>query len=160
LRGEIFQDVERCMPDNVYFRQPATQKMLLDTLFIYCKLNQDVGYRQGMHEILAPILWVIESDALDPTQLQPLGDRLFSQMLDAHYIEHDTFTLFGLIMQNAKSFYAPAVAEAAKSDPATANDSPMIQRSKRIYNVYLPRADPALYSHLVKQEIVPQIFLM
>lgn len=160
LRAEIFQDVERCMPDSVYFRQSATQKMLLDTLFIYCKLNEDVGYRQGMHEILAPVLWVVEADAIDPTQAQAHEDRLFSQVLDSRYIEHDTFTLFGLIMHHAKSFYAPALSDANKSDPTASTDSPMIERSKRIYNTYLLKADPALYAHLVKQEIVPQIFLM
>ena len=53
------------MPENLYFRQPDTQRMLVDILFIFCKLNPDVSYRQGMHELLAPILWVVERDAID-----------------------------------------------------------------------------------------------
>lgn len=36
-----------------------------DVLFVFCKLNPDVGYRQGMHEILAPVLWVVETEAID-----------------------------------------------------------------------------------------------
>ena len=47
LREEIFQDVERCIPENLYFRQPSTQNALLDMLFVWSKLNPDVGYRQG-----------------------------------------------------------------------------------------------------------------
>ncbi|TKA31527.1 hypothetical protein B0A54_15661 [Friedmanniomyces endolithicus] len=32
LRAEIQQDVDRCMPENLYFRQPDTQRTLLDIL--------------------------------------------------------------------------------------------------------------------------------
>lgn len=35
------------MPEEPYFRQSDAQQKLLDILFIFCKLNQDVGYRQG-----------------------------------------------------------------------------------------------------------------
>ena len=43
---------------------------MTDILFIYCKLNQDVSYRQGMHELLAPLYWVLEHDAW-PTNSNP-----------------------------------------------------------------------------------------
>lgn len=59
IRAEIFQDVERCMPEEPYFRQQETQRILLDVLFVFCKINQDIGYRQGMHEVLAPVLWAV-----------------------------------------------------------------------------------------------------
>src|SRR4051794_39656039 len=97
LRAEIFQDVERCMPDNTYFRQPTTQKMMLDILFIYCKLNPDLGYRQGMHELLAPLLWVVERDAVENTTdvAQHSCDDWVRDVLDMRYIEHDAFTLYG-----------------------------------------------------------------
>ena len=65
LRHEILQDVERCMPEEPFFREPDVQCFMTDILFIYCKINADIGYRQGMHEILAPILWVVEQDAVD-----------------------------------------------------------------------------------------------
>ncbi|KAK5103991.1 hypothetical protein LTR16_006860, partial [Cryomyces antarcticus] len=169
LRAEIFQDVERCMPDNFYFRQPTTQTMLLDILFIFCKLNLDVGYRQGMHEVLAPILWVVERDAIEPESLVatsrtgPQGSTLLPEVFDARYIEHDTFTLFGLIMQNAKSFYEPGMhVKILKSTSKTGqqNDNPMVVRCKHILEELLPQADPGLAAHLQEIDIVPQIFLM
>ncbi|KAF2101897.1 RabGAP/TBC [Rhizodiscina lignyota] len=168
LRQEIFQDVERCMPENVYFRQPATQTMLLDVLFIFCKLNQDVGYRQGMHELLAPIVWVIERDALDSRQwkrpdIQDMqDDRLLLDLLDQRFIEHDAFTLFGLVMQNAKSFYEPSSGLLKRNSTQSLTDSeaPILVRVKRIYNGYLTKIDPELSSHLTKLDIVPQVFLM
>lgn len=65
IRAEIFQDIERCMPEEPYFRETETQRIMLDVLFVFCKINQDVGYRQGMHELLAPILWAIKEDAIN-----------------------------------------------------------------------------------------------
>jgi len=143
------------MPDNVYFRQPATQNMMLDVLFIWCKMHPDVGYRQGMHEILAPILWVIERDAVDLTGIEDQErDTDFAAMMDSGCIEHDSFTLFMAVMKTAKSFYAPA------ETGSTAKDTPMLIRSTRIFDELLPKVDPALSAHLIKLEIVPQIFLL
>jgi len=155
LRAEIFQDIERCMPDNVYFRQPGTQDMMLDILFVWCKMHPGIGYRQGMHEILAPLLWVVERDAIITTVTDNVSpDPLLGEMLDSQYIEHDSHTLFSIIMQTAQSFYAPA------ESGSTTKDTPMLARSSRIYEHLLPKVDPELSAHLVKLEIVPQIFLL
>jgi TBC1 domain family protein 5 len=143
------------MPDNVYFRQPETQNMMLDILFVWCKMHPAIGYRQGMHEILAPILWVVERDAVDAarTERKEVDDTLV-EILDSTYIEHDTSALFSLVMQTAKNFYAPA-------DPDSASKvTPMLARSARIFDLYLPKADPGLSAHMLRLEIVPQIFLL
>jgi TBC1 domain family protein 5 len=112
MRAEIFQDVERCMPEEPYFRKPHTQRIMLDILFIFCKINQDVGYRQGMHELLAPILWVVEQDAIDygndgDPHSGSKEDSLLKQILDPTYIENDTFTLFSLIMRAGSKIKHP-----------------------------------------------------
>jgi TBC1 domain family protein 5 len=158
------------MPENTYFRQPETQKMLLDVLFVWCKLNPDVGYRQGMHEVLAPIVWVVERDAIDPNEMESkdtaLNDenQLLQFLLGGQYIEHDAFTLFGLIMQTAKSFYEPGGHEPRStkdpSKPRVERESPMIKRSRFIFQNLLPKVDPELSDHLEKIDIMPQIFLM
>jgi hypothetical protein len=38
---------------------------MTDVLFVYCKLNEDISYRQGMHELLAPIFLVLNTDYID-----------------------------------------------------------------------------------------------
>jgi TBC1 domain family member 5 len=165
LRTEILQDVERCMPEEEYFRKPEAQRMLLDILFVFCKMNPDVGYRQGMHELLAPILWVVENDAVDDSQTLPTRlDTLMTETLNCGFIEHDSFTIFSLLMRSAKSFYE-------LGDPGRRSDafelvnnqsgsSPIVDRSKRIHEVYLARLDPELASHLTTIEVLPQVFLM
>lgn len=136
--------------------------MLLDILFVYCKLNRDIGYRQGMHEVLAPIIWVVSRDAIDPASLDKNlsdHDREISSYMNHAYVEHDAFTLFGAIMQTVKSFYEMG----SNNEPTTSgllNNSPIVERSKRIHENYLHHADPELAEHLTAIEILPQIFLI
>ncbi|KFY10111.1 hypothetical protein V492_05186 [Pseudogymnoascus sp. VKM F-4246] len=165
---EIAQDVERCMPDEPYFRLPETQKTLLQILFIYCKINQDIGYRQGMHELAAPILLAVQRDSLAPVVSEgPVsddGDRLMLNTLDASFIEHDSFTLFNLIMRTAKSFYELGEPDkklnAGSTTSSQYGSSPIVQRSKQIHEVLLAQVDPELASHLTQIEILPQIFII
>ena len=152
------------MPENLYFREPTTQAMLLDILFIYCKLNADIGYRQGMHEILAPIVWVISRDAIDLQKNEEGSDtsgddHLILALLSQKYVEHDAFTIFGIVMQTAKSFYEAA---GSISQPGTSSSgsSAIVERSQKIHEQYLQRVDPELAAHLTAIDILPQIFVM
>ncbi|KAK4636005.1 TBC1 domain family member 5 [Fulvia fulva] len=150
LRAEILQDVERCMPESAYFRQLETQRTLTDILFVFCKLNPDVSYRQGMHELAAPILWVVENDAVDIGEgSKTLGqDSTIKALFDADHIEHDTFALFGQVMQSAKTFYL-------SEGPVS-----IASRSRHIFSELLPQVDPDLVKHLEGLDIVPQVFLI
>jgi len=154
LRAEILQDVTRCMPENLYFRQPDTQRILLDILFVFCKLNPDVSYRQGMHELLAPVLWVVEHDAVDlGLSSKAMGeDSIIVNVFDPDHIEHDTFALFGEIMQSAKNFY--------EMSTTSGSENPMVARSQRIFGELLPKVDEELAKHLNSIDVIPQVFLM
>lgn len=133
--------------------------MMLDILFVYSKLNPDLGYRQGMHELLAPILWVVERDAVaKPTKNIPVDatDDVMLHLLDADYIESDSFTLFCSVMQVARSFY-----EHTDDKPVNgqAEMAPIVARSQFIHNELLMAADHELAAHLNAIEVLPQIFL-
>jgi TBC1 domain family member 5 len=166
LRAEILQDVER-LPDEPFYHQPHIQTMILDVLFIYCKLNPDVGgYRQGMHELLAPVVYVVDQDAIDPVDAasSASAELKMVEMLDAAFIEHDAFAIFSKVMENAKAFYGndegssnPFVTPAFPSAPAV---SSIVKKSQLIHEVYLYKVDPELSNHLTNIEILPQIFLM
>ncbi|ETN45617.1 uncharacterized protein HMPREF1541_09449 [Cyphellophora europaea CBS 101466] len=153
-REEIFQDVTRCMQDNFFFREPETQRMLLDILFIYSKLNPDIGYRQGMHELLAPLLWVVHQDAVDIASFsvsdrQTDGVDLMLEILDSKHREADAFTLFCAVMQTAKSFYEMG---------DNRDSSPIITKSRRIHDDLLGAVDPELALHLQVAGVLPQIY--
>jgi TBC1 domain family member 5 len=142
------------MQDNFYFREPETQRMLLDILFIYSKLNPDIGYRQGMHELLAPLLWVVHQDAIDQSTVTALdrqadGAELMLDILDHKHREADAFSLFCAVMQTAKSFYEMG---------DNRDSSPIITKSRRIHDDLLGIFDSELALHLQVAGVLPQIY--
>lgn len=166
LRAEIIQDVQR-LPDEPFYHQPHIQTLITDVLFIYCKLNPDVGgYRQGMHELLAPIVYVVEQDAIDPADASSdaSNDLRMVEMLDASFIEHDSFALFSKVMDSAKAFYETS--ESSGNDTGNAafdmqsTRSSIVEKSEYIHDVCLYKVDPELSVHLKSIEVLPQVFLM
>jgi TBC1 domain family member 5 len=142
------------MQDNFFFREPETQRMLLDVLFIYSKLNPDIGYRQGMHELLAPLLWVVHQDAIDHSTVSILdrqadGAELMLDILDQKHREADAFSLFCAVMQTAKSFYEMG---------DNRDSSPIITKSRRIHEDLLGIFDSELALHLQVAGVLPQIY--
>ena len=53
-----FQDVVRTHPGDPVFREERTRKMMKTMLFIYAKRVPQMGYKQGMHELLATAIKV------------------------------------------------------------------------------------------------------
>lgn len=157
------------MPDVNYFRDPVVQKSLLDILFVYCKLNEDLGYRQGMHEIVAVILWVLSGDAISPDSALEEGESLGEQesvmreVLDASYVDHDVFSLFQVIMRSAKAWYE--LGEEGEGGKARGRADgrgkpPIVEKSKYIHEQLLMQVDPQLGDHLKALDVLPQVFLM
>jgi TBC1 domain family protein 5 len=135
--------------------------MMLDILFIYSKLNPDLGYRQGMHEVLAPIIWVVERDAIDRKSQDAFGaavpeDDLMLQLLDARFVEHDSFSLFCSVMQVARSYYEHTE---HKNVNGQTDVAPIVGRCQYIHQDILMAADHEVATHLNTIEILPQIFL-
>ncbi|CAJ2509966.1 Uu.00g058660.m01.CDS01 [Anthostomella pinea] len=165
LRAEILLDVER-LPDEPFYHQPRIQMLILDVLFIYCKLNPDVGgYRQGMHELLAPIVYVVEQDAIDPADAgsDASADLRMVEMLDASFIEHDAFALFSKVMDCAKAFYESTDSAGAATSVTFGRPSAkssIVEKSQYIHEICLYKVDPELSMHLKHMEILPQVFLI
>ncbi|KAK1835261.1 TBC1 domain family member 5 [Podospora conica] len=158
IRAEILQDVRR-LPDAPFYHQDAIQTMILDILFLYCKLNPHIGgYRQGMHELLAPIVQVVAQDALDRSELSPdeSHDATMADLLDSRYVEHDAYALFSRVMGRASSFYE--VGSGAQSGMSDKNI--IVEKSKYIHEVALMKVDQELAEHLRNIEVLPQIFLI
>ncbi|OAQ99929.1 hypothetical protein LLEC1_03736, partial [Akanthomyces lecanii] len=161
MRAEIEQDVKR-LPDEANYHQDSIQLLILDVLFIYCKLNPGRGgYRQGMHELLAPIVHVLDQDAVNRESLveNDLLDVAMLETLDAAYVEHDAYAIFSKLMERAQFFY-----EVKDAAPGTQSfqesSSAIVERSKHVHQVLLNKIDPDLAAHLTNIEILPQIFLI
>ncbi|KAJ1922350.1 hypothetical protein H4219_000212 [Mycoemilia scoparia] len=112
LKDIIRKDVVRTFPDDVYYQSERVQNIMTNVLFVYSKVHSSISYRQGMHELLAPLLAAIDIDSVnltntDPYQLSneaPMIKVVF-EILDHEFIEHDTYTLFDHLMRTCASWY-------------------------------------------------------
>ncbi|KAF3155731.1 hypothetical protein TWF106_000723 [Orbilia oligospora] len=176
LRDEIQKDIDRTYPDTEFFRSADVQVTLSNVLFVWSKLNPDTSYRQGMHELAAPVYWVIHSDAIEERldSEKPDGEftsvsvstpgkadkeNIMIELLDAKYIEHDTFSLFQKIMLFAKSWYEMGHGE-EKTVGGVPASSPIVRKSEYIHEGLLGVVDPELAYHLDQLGVLPQIFLI
>lgn len=75
--------------------------MLADVLFVYTKAHTQVSYRQGMHELLAPVLWALDYDSLEEGQ----GDPEMQEFLAREYVPADAWAVFSRIMAGASAWY-------------------------------------------------------
>ncbi|KAJ3129161.1 TBC1 domain, member 5 [Nowakowskiella sp. JEL0407] len=169
LQKLIKQDVERTFPDSQFFRNASTQLIMTHILFVWCKLHEKISYRQGMHEILAPILFVVDNDKLELGRSEN-NDLLITTVFDPNFVEHDAAILFFEVMKTAKLWYD--VEEIPKSSPkkkvpgrirepghhSDVPVTPIITICRKIQNDYLRALDYELHLNLNKHGIEPQIY--
>ncbi|KAJ1969664.1 hypothetical protein H4R35_006076, partial [Dimargaris xerosporica] len=188
LKQIIQRDVVRTFPDQPYFQSPRVQDAMLNILFVYCKMHSDTSYRQGMHEILAPLWQAVDQDSIDHTAsaLPALDDDETAAVLaalDAQYAEHDAFILFCRVMQVIAPWFEvsdgplprPDVTRArrAQSPPGgghilqslqrlkvaeVSRSAPVLAKSHDFFHRLLKTIDPPLYQHLVALDIEPQLY--
>jgi TBC1 domain family member 5 len=156
----------RRLPDEPFYHQDRIQAMIIDVLFIYCKLNpKSGGYRQGMHELLAPVIYVVDQDAIDLASIDPesADDVAMGDVLDSAFVEHDASAIFSRIMDRAQSFYEvkdPISKSVYAATTGREEASAIVEKSRYIHEICLAKVDPELANHLKSIEILPQIFLM
>eukprot|EP00922_Rhytidocystis_sp_ex-Travisia-forbesii_P037208 GHVS01055447.1.p1 GENE.GHVS01055447.1~~GHVS01055447.1.p1 ORF type:complete len:798 (+),score=163.90 GHVS01055447.1:119-2395(+) len=171
LRAEIFRDVERTFPERTLFQDETVRSTLTRILFVWCRENADVSYKQGMNELLAVVYLVCHRNQLTTGKTTP--GAVGSVLLDKQHIEADAFTLFSRLMElGMKSMFASAPSsststqltalQAAAAGPSNTTTalSPVLSRCNYIYHVLLRNADPSVYNHLISLEVEPQLFLL
>ena len=83
----IDKDVQRCDRNHPYFTLPNLEK-LRNIITTYVWDNLDVGYMQGMCDIVAPILVVFDEEAITHSCFAFLMER----MLRYNYDINDFFS--------------------------------------------------------------------
>ncbi len=69
LLDVIKLDLSRTYPDLEFFQSEQTQRQMLHILFVWSKLNASTSYRQGMNELLAPLLLLVAAEAIPHAQV-------------------------------------------------------------------------------------------
>ncbi|KAJ2388383.1 hypothetical protein GGI23_006069, partial [Coemansia sp. RSA 2559] len=162
------QDVARTFPEEDYFRQPCVQKIMCDILFVYAKVHSSLQYRQGMHELLGPLLMVVDGDSVDANK-----DCVLGGILDKRFVEHDTFAMFDRLMRLCLPWYQspsftspplrPTIRNGATAEDKQAAIEAMKAHTPIIAQCYmmmekLEAVDPRLAVHLQTLDIEPQLF--
>lgn len=146
LKLTIRQDVIRTFPEVEFFQSPEIREIMVNILFCYARQHPQIAYRQGMHELLAPLIFVLHSDQqafLHAVEIAFIEETL-QQLLNPAYLEHDAYNMFCNLMDNVESWYIMRDVNVSKLS--------------YIHEFLLRRHDQELYTHLEKMEIAPQIY--
>ena len=148
-----------------YFQQPDRAKILLNVLFIWAEENPNTaGYRQGMHEIVAPLLMALEAERYfwseavhDKSKSEsssndgPDGD-IIPYFSNAKYTECSLYWLFDNIMQDLDYLYEP---------PSQTGEQPgVVQFCTQVQEKMLRALDPDLCRHLEENYVQAQLYGM
>lgn len=71
LQRMINQDIVRTYPEVPFFQRDQVRALMLRVLFVYSKLHPNVSYKQGMHELLAPFVFLLDRHKLPCAALPP-----------------------------------------------------------------------------------------
>eukprot|EP00124_Ichthyophonus_hoferi_P002135 Ihof_evm6s134 gene=Ihof_evmTU6s134 len=128
VKKQIILDIERTFPEEAFFQHKRTQRLMLNILFIYAKQHPTLGYRQGMHELLAPLLWIRTEPRVD-LKLEETStvDKTYSLMLlalDSSFVEHDAAALFDAVMATTGSWFECNKEPIKRSTRSTSLDAP------------------------------------
>lgn len=103
----IERDVVRTFPDMEFFRQTEMQDILCNILFNFASENQHLSYKQGMHELLATLLYVAHTDSQNCliNYEGDLANETIASLLSLKYLEHDVYHLFSSLMRSIETWY-------------------------------------------------------
>lgn len=177
LRKTILQDVERTFPDIPFFRDPQVQESLTNVLFIYSVMHPDTGYRQGMHELLAPLFYAISFDSIPQEGDTVAASAIVRELCSESWIAADAWTLFEAVMQGVSRWYEwhepPMHTESSPRTNSQVSGSyhitggqngmqpyiaPIVQTCNYIQSTLLKASDPMLWKHIHGAGIEPQIY--
>lgn len=161
LQQQIEKDITRLYAEIPFFHTPEIRSILLRVLFIWSCLHKSTSYRQGMHELLGPIVWLASRESVDHmTILEASKYPVLEVALDYRYVEHDAFTLFSKLMERMGDLYEHVTPASQPTPPDQLPPvTPILRKCSRVY-VLLKNRDPDVYRQLTALEIEPQLFMI
>ncbi|KAL6457406.1 hypothetical protein MHYP_G00343690 [Metynnis hypsauchen] len=172
LRSMIKQDVLRTFPEMRYFQEEDVRTKLTDILFCYARENEQLLYKQGMHELLAPIVFVLHCDhqAFQHASETASPSEEMKVLLDPMFHEHDAYAMFSQLMETAEPWFSSFEREVRKGKEEMLTSIPfarpqdsgpsvaIVTKVNRIQDQLVKKHDIELHMHLNRLEIAPQIY--
>ncbi|KAL9224102.1 hypothetical protein vseg_000171 [Gypsophila vaccaria] len=83
LEKMVDNDLSRLYPEHgSYFQTPGCQGLLRRILLLWCLRHPECGYRQGMHELLAPLIYTLHADIQHLIEVRKLHEDHFVDKFD------------------------------------------------------------------------------
>ncbi|XP_034561483.1 TBC1 domain family member 5 isoform X2 [Notolabrus celidotus] len=172
LKGMIKQDVLRTFPEIRYFQDEDVRTKLTDILFCYARENEQLLYKQGMHELLAPIVFVLHCDhqAFQHASETASPSEEMKCLLNPEFLEHDAYALFSQLMETAEPWFSSYEREVRKGKEEMLTSIPfarpqdsgpsvaIVTKVNRIQDQLVKKHDVELHMHVNRLEIAPQIY--
>uniref|UniRef100_A0A8C8JAL6 TBC1 domain family member 5 n=1 Tax=Oncorhynchus tshawytscha TaxID=74940 RepID=A0A8C8JAL6_ONCTS len=169
LRGMIKQDVMRTFPEMRYFQEEDVRTKLTDILFCYARENEQLLYKQGMHELLAPIVFVLHCDhqAFQHASETAHPSEEMMSLLNPMFQEHDAYAMFSQLMETAEPWFSSFQREGKEemltsmpfARPQDLGPSvAIVTKVNRIQDQLVKKHDVELHMHVNRLEIAPQIY--
>ncbi|CAA2938163.1 Hypothetical predicted protein [Olea europaea subsp. europaea] len=93
LERIVDQDLTRLYPERgSYFQTTRCQVMLRRILLLWCLRHQEYGYRQGMHELLASLLYVLSVDVERLSEVRKVYEDQFTENFDVFSFHENDLT--------------------------------------------------------------------
>ncbi|CAA6671150.1 unnamed protein product [Spirodela intermedia] len=98
LEKQVDQDLSRLYPEQgSYFQTQPCQAMLRRILLLWCLRHPGYGYKQGMHELMAPLIYVLYIDVQQLSQVRRLYEDQFNDEFDGRsFSESETMSKYGI----------------------------------------------------------------
>jgi TBC1 domain family protein 5 len=166
LREQLDQDLARLNPGDAFFERPDVQAVMHRILFVWASCHPQISYRQGMHELLAPLLftnWVEAEEAAtaasEPDEgVAPKDDAnnpvraLLVALLRRENVEVATWVAFSRLMTATSAYFEPGTGMRPSTEPPT---TPLLRRCSLIQDERLRAADPALHARMISLGVQP-----
>lgn len=100
LLRAIVLDIERLFPGDPFLHGGSEaclhrKRLLVSILYVWARAHPEIGYRQGLHEVLGLMFRNIAKELVhvsNPRDFSPEELQILS-LYDANYLEHDLYTL-------------------------------------------------------------------
>lgn len=162
--------------DNPFFSQKETRDILNSVLYVYARTHSDLGYIQGMNEILAPMVYVLYKDweattgplaalgggarsgpgSADPSPTPEL--RALRAVAQREYIEHDAYRMLLRVMDVIGPLFNSPESNSNHSSESLGYVE-IFGRCNEIQRM-LAEKDPELEAALRALGIQPQLYML
>ena len=137
--------------DDEHFQDTERKHKISEVLLLWSTKNKNVSYRQGMHEIVAPILYALELEVATVTP----EHLLYKQITAEGMVEAHSYYMFDILMEQLVAFYDPTPKKrGGEQQPEIVHYVTGLQER------HLLKHDQALATHLLEENVYAQIYGM